>query len=791
MKTATPRTVVFSFLILLAAGAASEAAAIRSGTTFAAIIAATRGTAVAYDSINHVYLVVGAHGLVQGRFVAANGTPIGAQFPIQAAGTPFAAFPRVAFSPDANGGAGGFLVTWSESDIPNNASMHGRMVAFGQNGAYGADTQLSTDGNWWEEGPYVTYSTVSREFLVVYRTFPTYIVRAVRVDNNAAARDVPFTISQTGQYEDNPSVAYNSVTNQYLVCWKGYNDPARFGFIDCKLLQAGANQVLTGPIRLQAAAATYITDTTYNPSTNQFLVTWDAGVIQGRVVNADGSLPGNVFPVSSIWHAYDALSVGYNRVSRTFFMVSHDARCLPGAPVCEDGGVELAESGVPVDNGFLVTQTGAKGAFYPTIGASSEDPNWLVTTAANFGNASVQLVAGTPGIAPVAPPAVTRNPATVVARLGTTVTFTAAASGGPAPTVQWEARAPGASTFTAISNATSPSLAVFATPAEAGKLFRAVFTNPSGSVISTAAALIVRPTLNDVDGDGRTDPLVWRPGTGTWFSLGSSSNQTGPGAGKPWGTAGDVSLTGDIDGDGISDLVVWRPSMGTWWWLTSSTNYDYGSAGVRQWGAAGDVPMLADIDGDGRSDLIVWRPSIGVWFWLTSSTGYNYGSLGLQQWGAAGDVPLTGDFDGDGKADLVVWRPSIGVFFWLTSSSGYNYNAAGQRQWGAGSAGDTPFVGDFDGDGRADLAVWRSSDGTWYWITSSTNFTYANARAVQWGRASLGDIPMLADFDGDGRSDLTVFRASTGVWYWLKSSAGYAAGASMAFGAPGDIPIVR
>jgi hypothetical protein len=153
---------------------------------------------------------------------------------------------------------------------------------------------------------------------------------------------------------------------------------------------------------------------------------------------------------------------------------------------------------------------------------------------------------------------------------------------------------------------------------------------------------------------------------------------------------------------------------------------------------------------------------------------------------------MTGDFDGDGKADLAIWRPGDGVWYVLTSSSGYSYSAQFLRQWGIGSLGDKPFVGDFDGDGRADLAVWRASNGTWYWITSSTNFAYANARAAQWGRASLGDIPMLADFDGDGRSDLVIFRASpSGVWYWLKSSSGYAAAGSMAFGGPDDIPIVR
>jgi hypothetical protein len=389
-------------LSLLAAAVASEAAAVRAGSTLAAIEAISRGSAVAYDSINNVYLVVSAQGTVRGRFVDASGTPIGAAFQIQA-GLNFGAFPRVAFSPDANGGAGGFLVTWSESDLPSNASLHGRMVAFGQNGAYGLDRQLSVDGNWWEEGPYIAYSTASDEFLVVYRTFPTYIVRAVRVGVDGAAKDVPLTVSQTGQFEDNPSVAYNAVTNQFLVCWKGYNDPGRFGFVDCQLVQSGASQIVGGPFRLTASAATYITDTTYNPTTNQYFVTWDNGTgIFGRIVNADGSLPGSVIPVSTLWHAYDALSVGYNRVSRTFFMVSHDARACVS---CDDGGVEIADSGTPIDNGFLVTQTGAKGSFYPSIAASDNEPKWLVTTAADFKLTAVQLVAGTAaGSAPPPPP---------------------------------------------------------------------------------------------------------------------------------------------------------------------------------------------------------------------------------------------------------------------------------------------------------------------------------------------------------------------------------------------------
>ncbi len=87
---------------------------------------------------------------------------------------------------------------------------------------------------------------------------------------------------------------------------------------------------------------------------------------------------------------------------------------------------------------------------------------------------------------------------------------------------------------------------------------------------------------------------------------------------------------------------------------------------------------------------------------------------------------------------------------------------------------------DFDGDGKTDLSVFRPSEGNWYLNRSTDGFIVAN-----WGLSS--DLLVPGDYDGDGKADLAIFRPSTGQWFILRTSdGGYSA---PVFGTSGDIPV--
>ncbi|MBC7911819.1 MAG: VCBS repeat-containing protein [Pyrinomonadaceae bacterium] len=264
-------------------------------------------------------------------------------------------------------------------------------------------------------------------------------------------------------------------------------------------------------------------------------------------------------------------------------------------------------------------------------------------------------------------------------------------------------------------------------------------------------------------------------------------------------------VTGDVNNDGKTDLIglTFTTALNTVTTLLGTGAGDFVAGGTLTLpGSSLAGTKVADFNNDGKLDVavvstnnnvayIVFGDGIGGFTNIyTLGVGISPRNLTVADFNANGNLDLAVvnassnsvtalldpngstpalknlfDFTGDIRADIAVYRegdsPTLGSFWHIRDSNNTNYQSI---QFGSG--GDKPVPADYNGDNKIEVAVWRPSNGTWY---TSTN-PAINYAAVQWG--ANGDIPIPGDFDGDGKADHAVYRPSNGVWYVLRSSDG-------------------
>ena len=306
----------------------------------------------------------------------------------------------------------------------------------------------------------------------------------------------------------------------------------------------------------------------------------------------------------------------------------------------------------------------------------------------------------------------------------------------------------------------------------------------------------------DVNGDGRAD-LIRAQYNGTsstydiYVALGGTDKFNDGSSSVLWASGIDAQTVensmffADVTGDDSADLIFNKQvdELTVEWYVAVSGGTAFGTA--TKWaddvGDSGDFYYLKDITGDGQADIVV--SSVGsdtVVSWnVAKSTGsaFDNETEWEHDFGNKADYFVVGDINNDNKADIVVLRPRREfqtyqkMSYFVAYSTGTALDTSNIKTGQMTDFSDNILAGDFNGDGKQDLAFGRILSKykvAWY-VAISTGTYFEQPQLWYDDFGNLGDIWYVADFDGDGKDDLALKRSvdsSTQAWYVVKSTGG-------------------
>jgi YVTN family beta-propeller protein len=311
-----------------------------------------------------------------------------------------------------------------------------------------------------------------------------------------------------------------------------------------------------------------------------------------------------------------------------------------------------------------------------------------------------------------------------------------------------------------IATTTTASVSV-TNPAPGGGTSNKVFfpvTSPTASIALGktdygTGSLPIAVATGDFNQDGKLDLAVANLNDDTVSVLlgngdGTFQSQSvyATGSGPAW------IATGDFNGDGKLDLAVANVSDSTVSILLGNGDGTFQPQSVYVAGSGPHSIMAADLNGDGKLDLVVANANDTT---VSVLLGNGDGTFQPQSTLSTGRSPVSvvaGDFNGDGILDLAVTNID-GVLILVGNGDG---SFQGQSTFPAGASPYSVITADFNGDGKLDLAVTNAvpSGGTVSILLGNGDGTFQSPVAYTAGADTLG--VSTGDFNGDGKLDLAV-----------------------------------
>lgn len=235
--------------------------------------------------------------------------------------------------------------------------------------------------------------------------------------------------------------------------------------------------------------------------------------------------------------------------------------------------------------------------------------------------------------------------------------------------------------------------------------------------------------FQDVTGDGQDDAVCYFD-TGRWMVAASDGTRFG----SPTvffndnGLAAEqTALMGDVNGDGKTDAIHFDPNTGNWViGLSAGKRFVDPELWSTDSGAGSSRQFLADVNGDGYDDAIIYFHAglVGKWY-VGLSDGYSsFGvfSPWITEFGHTADEHFLGDVDGDGKADAVCFQRNSGSWQ-VASSDGQHFINRGTWKTDFGRNAEESFVYDVDGDGKVDISY--HINGEW-WVSYAQDEAFSD-----------------------------------------------------------------
>ncbi|MFJ6155099.1 DUF2961 domain-containing protein [Micromonospora profundi] len=328
-------------------------------------------------------------------------------------------------------------------------------------------------------------------------------------------------------------------------------------------------------------------------------------------------------------------------------------------------------------------------------------------------------------------------------------------------------------------------------PAGQTRYYRIVAVDGSGNVAAPSAEVSATTrgrNTSDANGDRRDDAIDFTRGAAAdVFTSLSDGTRFVPDS-RPWNdffaVDAEIPLTGDVNGDGRADIITFTRGDAADVYVGLSTGTGF-AAGVKwhDFFAVGtEFPAVGDVNGDGRTDIITFTRGAAADVYVALSTGSGFGpGVKWHDHFALGDeFPAVGDVDGDGRDDILTFTRGTAGDVFVSLSDGTRFVEDGWKWHDSFALGnELPAVGDVDGDGRDDILTFTRGTAGDVFVSLSDGTRFVQD-AWKWHDSfALGDdLPGVGDFNGDGRADVVRFTRGLTADVYVSLSTGGGLGAA-------------